>query len=54
MEKDPVCGMSVDPENAKHTAEHDGRTFYFCAAGCKKSFQENPAQFLDPNYKASM
>ncbi|HUI96727.1 MAG TPA: YHS domain-containing protein, partial [Xanthobacteraceae bacterium] len=33
--KDPVCGMTVDPTTAKHRAEHDGRTYYFCSAGCR-------------------
>jgi len=30
LAKDPVCGMSVDPAQAKATAEHQGRTYYFC------------------------
>jgi len=54
MEKDPVCGMSVDPNTARHTAEYEGRTFYFCAPGCKKSFEADPLKFLDPTYKPSM
>jgi Cu+-exporting ATPase len=29
--KDPVCGMDVDPAQAKHKAEHAGRTYYFCS-----------------------
>src|SRR5690242_5774513 len=33
--KDPVCGMSVNPETAKHKATYQGETFYFCSAGCK-------------------
>ena len=31
--KDPVCGMTVDPATARHRAEHDGQTYYFCSAG---------------------
>jgi Cu+-exporting ATPase len=38
MAKDPVCGMNVDPQNARHSAEHEGQAYYFCAAGCKKAF----------------
>ena len=37
-DKDPVCGMTVDPRTAKHRSKHDGRTFYFCSAGCKAKF----------------
>src|SRR3954471_3257675 len=45
--KDPVCGMDVDPHTAKHRAEHQGRTYYFCSAGCRRKFVENPARYLD-------
>ena len=46
--KDPVCGMSVDPHTAKHRAEHGGRTYYFCAAGCRTKFLADPARYLSP------
>jgi P-type Cu+ transporter len=46
LEKDPVCGMSVDPHKAKHKAEHGGRTYYFCSAGCRTKFLANPAHYL--------
>ncbi|MCC6173858.1 MAG: YHS domain-containing protein [Chloroflexi bacterium] len=51
---DPVCGMSVDPSTAKHSTEHQGKTYYFCAPGCKKAFESDPAKYLDPAYKPSM
>ena len=54
MANDPVCGMDVDESTAKHTLEHQGRTYYFCARGCKKAFEEDPDTYLDPNYKPSM
>jgi len=46
MTVDPVCGMSVDKEQAPVTAEYDGRLFYFCARGCRDEFLETPEQFL--------
>ena len=54
MENDPVCGMSVDPSSAKHTSEHQGKRYYFCAPGCKKAFEAEPETYLDPSYKPSM
>ncbi len=45
---DPVCGMKVDPHNAKHTAEHAGRTYYFCCNGCKTKFEADPDKYLNP------
>ncbi|GIW06575.1 MAG: hypothetical protein KatS3mg060_1380 [Dehalococcoidia bacterium] len=46
MEKDPVCGMSVDPKTAAATAEYQGKTYYFCAPGCKKAFEREPEKYL--------
>ncbi len=46
MEKDPVCGMDVDPKTAVHKTEYQGRTYYFCSPGCKKSFEKEPEKYL--------
>ncbi|MEM2143977.1 MAG: heavy metal translocating P-type ATPase, partial [Candidatus Jordarchaeaceae archaeon] len=43
---DPVCKMEVDPKTAKYKSEYQGKTYYFCAPGCKKSFDENPKKFV--------
>ena len=43
---DPVCGMTVDPVGAKHTAEHAGRRWYFCSARCRERFAAEPAKYL--------
>jgi xanthine dehydrogenase accessory factor len=45
---DPVCGMTVAVAGAKHTSEHEGRTYYFCCGGCRTRFSRDPAQFLTP------
>jgi len=46
MAKDPVCGMDVDPQKAAATSEYKGVTYYFCAPGCKRQFDQNPERFL--------
>jgi Cu+-exporting ATPase len=46
--KDPVCGMTVDPHKTPHRAEHGGRTYYFCAAGCRTKFVADPGRYLAP------
>ena len=46
METDPVCKMKVDPDNAKFTAEYQGRKYYFCAPGCKFLFEKDPEKNL--------
>jgi len=44
MMKDPVCGMTVKPEQAAGQSQHNGQTYYFCSAGCKQKFEQNPQQ----------
>ena len=46
LERDPVCGMSVDPATAKYKQDHQGKTFYFCCAGCLQKFNANPGPYL--------
>ncbi|MGA9214722.1 MAG: HAD-IC family P-type ATPase, partial [Methylocella sp.] len=46
LEKDPVCGMDVDPGSAKHSAEYGGHTYYFCGQGCKTKFVADPASYI--------
>jgi 3-oxoadipate enol-lactonase len=46
MEKDPVCGMDVDPKKAVSKSEYQGKTYYFCSMGCKKEFDQSPEKYL--------
>lgn len=43
---DPVCGMQVELATARHVAEHEGKRFYFCCAGCRRTFESDPAKYL--------
>jgi Cu+-exporting ATPase len=43
---DPVCGMRVDPTATLHHAEHAGRPYHFCSAGCLTEFLSDPAPYL--------
>jgi P-type Cu+ transporter len=47
--RDPVCGMSVDPDTVPHRYQHAGRPYYFCSAGCQAKFQADPAKYLAPS-----
>jgi Cu+-exporting ATPase len=44
-EVDPVCGMKVLPEKAAASMNHAGRTWYFCAQGCKTKFAADPGKY---------
>lgn len=46
MARDPVCKMEVDEKTAQYTSEHKGKTYYFCAPGCKKAFETDPQKYL--------
>jgi len=46
MTTDPVCHMEVEEGSAAATSEYKGQTYYFCAAGCKKSFDQDPEKYL--------
>ncbi|HEX7162669.1 MAG TPA: XdhC family protein [Trebonia sp.] len=43
---DPVCGMTVMASAAAISATHDGITYYFCCAGCRQKFNENPDAYV--------
>ncbi|MGI0149795.1 MAG: YHS domain-containing protein [Thermoplasmata archaeon] len=45
MEKDPICGMMVDPKRAAGSSTYAGQTYYFCSSGCKATFDKSPARF---------
>jgi xanthine dehydrogenase accessory factor len=43
---DPVCGMTVDEDDIRHLAEHDGVVYAFCSLGCRTRFVKDPTAFL--------
>jgi xanthine dehydrogenase accessory factor len=43
---DPVCGMTVRREHARHLAEHDGVVYAFCSLGCRTRFIKDPPASL--------
>jgi xanthine dehydrogenase accessory factor len=44
--EDPVCHMMVEIATARYTASYHEETYYFCSAGCKKSFEKEPEKYL--------
>jgi YHS domain-containing protein len=49
MEKDPVCGMAVNPSEAAAQRRHQGHAYYFCSAGCAAKFDQNPERYANPD-----
>ena len=50
-EKDPVCGMMVDPAMAAGTQSWLGKAYYFCSSRCLEKFKADPAAILDKTQK---
>ncbi len=44
--KDPVCGMSVSPINAKGQATYQNTKYYFCSLKCQDKFQTKPEEYI--------
>ena len=44
-ERDPVCGMQLDPEEALEY-EYAGRAYQFCSETCHQQFEATPEPFL--------
>jgi xanthine dehydrogenase accessory factor len=43
--KDPICGMTVAVDGARHRAQHAGREYFFCCAGCREKFLAAPERY---------
>jgi YHS domain-containing protein len=49
---DPVCKMKVDEKTCKYKSEYKGKTYYFCAPGCKMDFDDHPEQYVEESGKS--
>ncbi|MBM3942490.1 MAG: YHS domain-containing protein [SAR202 cluster bacterium] len=44
---DPICKMEVDTDNPRGgKSDYQGTTYYFCAHGCKRSFDQDSQKYL--------
>ena len=50
---DPVCGMTIAPEDAVGHVEHKGETYYFCNQSCLDQFAADPDRFLNAGTAAA-
>lgn len=44
--RDPVCGMTVDPNADKPQLDHEGHGYHFCSEGCREKFKANPEAYI--------
>ncbi len=45
-QRDPVCGMLVDPRTTPYRQQYAGGLQFFCSAGCQSKFLDNPTKYL--------
>ncbi|MDQ0316298.1 heavy metal translocating P-type ATPase [Amorphus orientalis] len=45
--RDPVCGMTVDPNAGKPQTEHGGHVYHFCREGCRDKFAADPDAYVE-------
>jgi ArsR family transcriptional regulator, virulence genes transcriptional regulator len=43
---DPVCQMRLSPKTAGYSTQYQDHSYYFCASGCLKKFQETPRKYV--------
>jgi Cu+-exporting ATPase len=46
--------MQVQPDRAAGKSKFKGKTYYFCASGCKKKFDSDPDRYLQPKPAAQL
>ena len=46
MAQDPVCKMTVDESAAAAKTEYKDKVYYFCAEGCKETFEKEPEKYV--------
>ncbi len=54
---DPVCGMTVDPEDARNRGlhlTHEDKDYFFCGKGCMLDFRDDPGKYLALGYRPQM
>lgn len=45
--RDPVCGMSVDPQKSTAASAYRGKTYHFCSTSCRDKFEQAPKKYID-------
>lgn len=51
MERDPVCGMDVNPNDAPAQSNYRGRAYYFCSTDCQAKFEREPQFYVAEEQK---
>ena len=47
LERDPVCGMMVEPHRTPWHEQYEGTTYWFCNPRCASKFRAHPARYVE-------
>ena len=47
MAEDVICGMDVKVAPDAIQSTFEGKTYYLCSEGCKRTFDKKPRQYAD-------
>jgi Cu+-exporting ATPase len=50
---DPVCGMTISPDDAVGHLTYQDQTYYFCNESCLEQFRDDPERFLNPGARSA-
>lgn len=48
--KDPVCGMTVEPNEEAPRSSFEGKEYFFCSGHCKTKFDKSPTNFVNRSH----
>lgn len=48
MERDPVCGMELQPGQEEASVNYQGRGYHFCSVECRETFEQDPKRYAVP------
>jgi Cu+-exporting ATPase len=49
---DPICKMDVETASAELYSDYEGKRYYFCSPNCKQTFDANPEQYKNQDYRS--
>ncbi len=53
MERDPVCGMTLQPGQEAADYRYQDRAYHFCSVECRQLFERDPKAYIGEETRAS-
>jgi P-type Cu+ transporter len=53
MERDPVCGMTLQPGQEAADCRYRDRAYHFCSVECRQMFERDPKEYIREDAETS-